>query len=142
VREIEQTEIANGTVRLVWRHFPVLGEESIWAAEAIECAGDQGRFWEYKERLLAEDPGRGRQRFSREALKGYAVDLGLDGASFNGCFDGRRYQGRVDQEAAEGRRKGVTSTPTFFVGAQRVVGIPEVRALRQLIQDQARRKGA
>lgn len=130
--------VSDGTARFVWRHLVVLGEESIWAAEASECAGDQGRFWDYHDRLFALDPALGRARFSRQSLKQYGAELGLETAQFNSCLDGRRHFERVTSETNEGRRKGVQSTPTFLVGNERVVGIPDTDSLRQLIERQAR----
>jgi len=53
-RQIEEKFGKTGTVRFVYRHMAFLGDESQWAAEASECAGEQAKFWEYHDKLFDE----------------------------------------------------------------------------------------
>jgi protein-disulfide isomerase len=130
--------IAGGRVRLAVRHLPFQGEASARAAEATECAGDQGRFFDYRRLLDTADPARGPVRFSGEALKGYAAELGLDAGAFGACLDSGRYRGRVLADLEAARRLGLESTPTFIAGGERIVGLPRAGELRALIE---RRRG-
>ena len=113
-------------MRFAYRHYVFLGDESRWAAEASECAGEQGKFWPYYYRLNeTEAPGgRNSGAFAKEVLKRHAVELGLDAAAFNTCFDTGRYAGRVQAETSAGAARGVSSTPSVFVGGQKLPSVP------------------
>jgi protein-disulfide isomerase len=104
-----------GKVRFVFRHFPFIGEESLWAAEASECANAQGRFWDYHDKLFAEQGGENQGAFSRDNLKRFASELGLDTAQFNACLDSGQYKSQVQDEFNEARRLRIDSTPTILV---------------------------
>jgi protein-disulfide isomerase len=63
-------------VRFVYRHMAFLGDESVLAAAASECADEQGRFWEYHDALFSHTAGRGRGVFTTPRLEQYAARLG------------------------------------------------------------------
>ena len=81
-RESEQmvrnTYVADGRVKFVYRDFAFLGPESIKAAEAARCAGDQGKFWEYHDYLFSHQNGENQGGFADPKLKSFAVGLGLN----------------------------------------------------------------
>ena len=71
-----------GKVRFVYRHFVVIGQESIFAAMGTECAAEQDRFWEYHDAIF-DDWANGRQNGFRLAwLQGTASNLDIDAAEF------------------------------------------------------------
>jgi protein-disulfide isomerase len=112
-------------VRFVARHFPVdqLHPLARQAAEAAECANEQGAFWAYR-RLLYE-----RQRgLDAAGLKAIAVEANLDGDAFEECLDSGRTADIVDRDLQDGLRAGVRGTPTSFVNGRPVIGAvpPEV----------------
>jgi protein-disulfide isomerase len=80
-RETEQTlidsYIKEGKIRFVHRDFAFLGNESMVAAVAARCAGDQGKFWEYHDYLYSHQNGENQGNFSNINLKSFAVSLGL-----------------------------------------------------------------
>ena len=126
--DIVDEYVASGRVRLEYRHLVVIGGddpdgESYRAAEAAECARDQGRFWELHELLVANSLGEFRGSYTPERLKaiGALVD-GLDQAAFAGCVDARTHQVEVAQASAEARAAGIGSTPTFLVNGQVLSG--------------------
>ncbi len=89
--------------------------ESTWAAEAAECANQQGKFWEYHDLLFSKWRGENVGTFTKANLKQYAASLNLDAATFNSCIDGDKTKSVVDADAAEAARLGVNGTPSFFV---------------------------
>ena len=104
-------------IRYELRHFPLrsLHPLALEAAEAAECAADQGRFWEYTDLAFA------RQReMSREKLVTWAEAISLDAFRFEGCLASEQKRALVLAEFEEGRRKGVEGTPTFFVNGKKV----------------------
>jgi len=121
-------------VRFVFRHFAFLGDESRWAAEAAECANEQGRFWDYYEKLFAEQAGENVGTFSLENLKRFAAELGLDTKRFNQCLDSGKYSAKVQRETLQGRQEGVRGTPTVFVNGRLVEDGGDYAALRAAIE--------
>ena len=118
VRQLKDEYVQSGKVRFVFRQFAFLGDESQWAAEASECANEQGRFWEYYDKLYQEQNGENVGIFNKDNLKRFAIDLGLDTAEFSQCLDSGRYAEKVQQETLEGQEAGVRGTPTVFIDGQ------------------------
>ena len=112
----------------------VLGRESTLAAQASECAAEQGQFWAYRDRLFAEQRGRDRGAFSTPNLKRFGADLGLDQGAFSACVENDLAAARVRAEVEEGRRKGVVGTPTLFVNGRKIEGVPSFEDLLHAIQ--------
>ncbi|MGP8032903.1 MAG: DsbA family protein, partial [Steroidobacteraceae bacterium] len=94
------------------RHFPLeeAHHEALNAAEAAECAAEQGKFWEMHDLLFANQ-----DRLKEKHLHGYAERLGLDLARFTAEMDDHVYLQRVREHQESGRRSHVRGTPGFFV---------------------------
>jgi protein-disulfide isomerase len=122
-------------VRLVFKDFPLPYHDlAMPAHEAARCAGAQGRYRPYRERLFDNQP-----RFEREQLIGYAIDLGLDRERFTRCLDDHVERPAVRASVAEGRALGVASTPTFFVNGSPLIGAQPVDVFREAIDEALRR---
>jgi len=112
---IEKDFIDVGSVRFEAR--PVGAEGNILtASEAVECAGDQSRYWDYHDVLFANFDQDGVGAYKSGRLKEYAVKLGLDTESFNSCLDSDKYQQMVIDESKAAAQAGLQGTPTFFIG--------------------------
>ena len=132
---IEEEFVAAGQVRVEVRPIAILGEESELAAQAAECANDQGRFWEFHDILYANQvPQHNAGAFSADNLKRFAEELALDGAAFASCLDSGKYAARVTGDTETARQQGVDSTPTMFVGNLEVAS--DLQALRAAIQEE------
>lgn len=121
-------------MRFGYIHFAFLGPESQWAGEASECAAEQDAFWEYHDYLFDNQSGENRGAFTKENLKRFAEELGLDTTAFNECLDSGRYAGLVQEETNGGRQLGVQSTPTFVINGQAVVGAQPFEVFEQVIE--------
>ena len=110
----EIKELANkGLLRFEYRHFPLveIHADAFQAAEASECAADQGKFWPYHDRLFAElQKGQG---VNYVAL---AQELELDVKAFRSCLEGEKHRDVVKAMRAEAESLGLEGTPTVFVG--------------------------
>ena len=106
-------------IRFVYRDFPLtkIHPYAFSAAEAADCAGAQGKYWEYHDALFAQKYGLG-----DEAYKKYAQDIGLDMDQFNQCMKEHRYKDEVQADLNYALKIGVQSTPTFFINGIAVVG--------------------
>ena len=122
-----------GLVRFEYKHFAFLGPESTSAAEASECAAEQGMFWPYHDTIFLNHRGENVGAYSDPALKTFAAALGLDQEQFDDCFDSREYRTNVQVELAEGRDEGVNSTPTLIVNGQILEGAVSFERLQQVI---------
>ena len=131
--KLVSTYVGDGRVQLVFRHMAFLGSESSWAAEAAECASEQGKFWEYHDQLFASQRGENQGAFSRENLKRIGADLRL-GPSFAVCVDSKAYAQAVRDETQSGRERGVVATPTLFVNGRKIEGALTYDQLRALIE--------
>lgn len=119
----------------VYRHFPLrsLHPEAQKAAEASECAAEQGKFWEMHDKIFAANAA---QNMSVEQWKKEATALGLNASKFNDCLDSGKFASKVAQQQAGGQAAGVQGTPTTFVNGQLVNGAVPYEQVKAVI-DQA-----
>ena len=105
-------DVYKDKVRLVWKHLPLtsIHKFAMGAALAAEAARSQGKFWEYHDKLFANQ-----SKLELVDLKQYAKDLGLDTARFEKDLVDLEKKKRVEDDMAEARALGVTGTPGFFV---------------------------
>ncbi len=92
--------------------------ESHWAAEAAECANQQGKFWEYHDKLFDVWQGENVGTFTKPNLKKYAADLGLDTAKFNTCIDTDATASIVQADENEAKNLGLPGTPSFLINGR------------------------
>lgn len=105
-------------VAIYFRNFPLPFHSSAQkAAEAAQCANEQGKFWVMHDKLFANQ-----NALSVDNLKSYAKDLGLDTAKFNTCLDSGKMAALVQSDLAAGQAVGVSGTPTTFVNGKAIVG--------------------
>jgi len=97
-----------------------LGPESGWAAEAAYCADEQGQFWPYHDKLYQSQGSEGGGAFSRDNLKRFARELGLDSSAFNSCLDSGKYVAQVQSDTNSAGQAGVRGTPTFILNGRQV----------------------
>ncbi len=140
--EIEREYIEKGLVQLEFHNFAITGgtappdsNESTLAAEAAECANDQGHFWEYHYKLYAEQQGENRGAFLPERLKQFATDLGLDRAEFDACLDSHKHIDLIQQEREEAAQTGARGTPSFLIDGTLVVGYQRFDSFRVYIDE-------
>lgn len=138
-QQLQEQYVAKGLIQFEFRNFPIIGEESVQAAQAAQCADDQGKFWEYHDLLFEEQRGENSGTFSPEHLVGFAQQLGLDLQSFTQCMNDGKYAQLVKDEAAAAREEGASGTPFFIVtgpnGQSTTVGAVDqlTRAIDQML---------
>jgi len=120
-------------VMFVFRDFPVHGGPSLKAAEAADCAGDQGKFWEYH-KLLFEKQTEWYSNLSM--LEIYASEVGLNVTKFKECLNSGKYEGEVMKDREDGAKAGVTGTPTIFVNGRKIEGAQPYEVFKQVIDEE------
>ncbi|MBI4611637.1 MAG: thioredoxin domain-containing protein [Candidatus Rokubacteria bacterium] len=119
-------------VRRVYRHFPLeRNPHARLAAEAAECAGEQGRFWDYHARVFASAP-----QLGPEKLGSLAEELRLDVRAFRACLDGGKTAARVAEDLADAKEAGVTGTPTFFINGRLLEGAQPFASFKRVIDQE------
>ncbi len=102
--------------RMEYIHFPLPQHEfAFQAAEASECARDQGQFWDYIKWAFENQSS-----LDETSLKNKAVDMGLNANEFNNCLDSGVKKGRVRAYINEGRKRQLRFTPSIYVNGDLV----------------------
>jgi protein-disulfide isomerase len=118
LKEVEDKYVKTGKVKVVFNHYAFIGEESTRAAEASECANDQGKFWEYATTLFSNQAGENQGAFNDATLDGFAQQLGLNMDQFKQCMTDRPHLSKIQSSTQNGSQRGVNSTPTLFINGQ------------------------
>jgi len=121
-KQLKKDFVDKGRINFVFRHFPFLGrsDESFRAAEATECARDQGKFWEYHDTVFENWKGVDTGAYSDDNLKRFASTLQLDRDAFDSCLDNGKYGGKVEEDRQLGERMDVRGTPALFLQGRRI----------------------
>jgi protein-disulfide isomerase len=119
-------------IRFVYRNYPLASHpDARPAAEAGACAAEQGKFWEYHNRLFEHQ-----DKLSDTDLKGHAAALGLDMGKFTACVNTRKYQKDVDADIAAANEVGVTGTPAFFINGRPLEGAQPYEAFKAVLDEE------
>jgi protein-disulfide isomerase len=132
---LESRYIEDGTLRLEWRDFPYLGEESRRAAVAARTAQEQGRFWEYHDILYQNQKGENSGAFSDEDLVTFAEEAGLDVERFEEALESGEYDEVVEEDFREAQEAGIQGTPSFTINGRTLVGAQPVETFAQAIEE-------
>jgi protein-disulfide isomerase len=124
--QLQKEFVDTGKLKYAFKHLPLEGIHpfAFKAAEAGECARDQGKFWEMHDQMFANQTA-----LAQPNLLQYAQGLGLDAGKFQACLDGKT-AAHVREDSAEAQKLGAGSTPTFFIGQVQPDG--KVKLLRKI----------
>jgi len=125
-------------VRIVWKDFPLttIHPQAFKAAEASHCAAEQKRYWDYHDRLFANQ-----SQMTVTDLKSHAAALGLDTEAFGQCLESSRYSARVQQSLNAGAKLGVEATPTLLINGRTVSGAQPTEVFARIIDEELTRAG-
>lgn len=119
-------------VRLVWKDFPLpeLHGESVNAAEAARCAGEQGKFWEMHDELFLAQ-----ERIGERLYGELAARIGLNTKAFDACRASDRMLERINESLQAGILAGIDGTPSYFIEGQRFDELPDSSVMEQLLAE-------
>lgn len=136
----------DGRVRFVVRYMP-LHRNAKLAAQYTEAAGEQGKYWEFQEKLFAMQ-GEWGEKHGPDAhtsaaptapvstlFEKYGKEIGLDPQRLNAAAGNPEYAKKADRDLNDGRAMGVRATPTFFVNGRRLARL-SMSDLRALINEE------
>ena len=127
-----------GKIRFVYKDFPIdsLHPQARAASEAARCAGEQGKFWEFHDKIYAGEPDA-----TPPTLQLYAQQVGLDATKFEGCRSTRKYQAPVQADIAQGTKLGVNGTPGFFINGRFLSGAQPIEEFSKIIDEELKLRG-
>jgi len=122
-------------IKWAFKDFPLsFHQRAMPAAMASRCAGDQGKFWEYHDKLFT---GTGLEDTD---LKRYAKEIGIDENKFGDCLAARRFQDGINADMKLGQALGVSGTPAFFINGRLLSGAQPPEAFQAIIDEELSRK--
>jgi protein-disulfide isomerase len=134
--EFKSGFIDTGKVKFVFADFAFMGQESKDAAEAANCAHEQGKFWEYHNQLFSFMAGEDHAPYTTTILKQFGNNIGLNSEKFESCLNDSRYDQIIANNLELGKKYGVIGTPTIFIGNQIVNGLITKTNLIRIVESQ------
>ena len=110
--------VDTGKIQFIFKDFPIndlSDRASSMAAEASYCAAEQGRYWDYHDELYNRWNGENTGWVTKESLRQFAANIGLDGRAFSECLDSGRHSAAVRNNYELAAMAGLNSTPSFIV---------------------------
>ena len=124
-------------MQIVWKHLPLdMHKDAPGAHLASVAAQQQGKFWEFHDKLFANQ-----RNLKIEAYKEYAQELGLDMARFEKDMTSAELKKLVDADKAEAASMQITGTPGFFVNGRFLRGAKPFEEFAKLINEELKKKG-
>src|SRR5262249_3153328 len=122
-------------VRIVWKNQPLpFHQNAMPAAEAAMAANEQGKFWEFHDKLFSNQGGLGTDAYDK-----YAQELGLDMKKFHASIESHKNKAQIDEESKAGTKIGANGTPTFFVNGHVMVGAQPFDAFKAKIDEEIKK---
>jgi protein-disulfide isomerase len=120
-------------IKLAYRDFPLrqIHPQADAAAVASRCAGEQGKFWQFHDRLFETN-----QQLNGPVFLDHAAQLELDTAKFVNCLSDTRFEALIEQDLQDGNRAGVTGTPAFFINGIALTGAQPLEAFERIVEDE------
>ncbi len=116
-------------IRIVLRDFPLPShKDAKMAAEAAECADEQGKFWEYSDIMFNNQ-----KSLTSENLQEYAARIGLNREQFGKCLNSGKQRQEVEKDIADAKVAGISSTPSLLINGYYIAGIPSLDYLEEVI---------
>ena len=113
--KIFQNYVSTGKVNVIFKDYTIMGQDSVTAAHAAHCAGEQGKFWEYHNTLYDNYGGENNGWVNQESILNFAKQAGLDTNEFFKCTENKKFERKISASNADAQILGITGTPAFYV---------------------------
>jgi protein-disulfide isomerase len=137
--KIIEQYVKTGKATLETRYTSIKGPVSSLAAQAMLCAGDQGKGEEYREKILAAWASQYEFAYKQERLESAAADLGLDAAAFRGCLVDGKYVQQIADNTIESGKLQLETLPMILINDYRIEGVQPWSVVSQVIEDQLKK---
>ena len=142
--DVRKNIINTGLAYYKYYDFPLpMHHNTQSASNAAACADEQGKFWAMHDQLFAGQDAWGLNPDGatqvtdnpKTVFMGYAKNVGLNTTQFEQCYDTKKDQARVNANAAEGFRRNVNQTPTFFINGKMFAGSLPYDAIKKAVDE-------
>lgn len=135
--QLKKEYVDTGKVKFYYRHYPLpFHPKAVPLANAVECANDEGKFWEMNDKIFAENSAGSLEGATDTTYKQWAADIGLNAATFADCYDGKKHQALIDEDNTAGGKAGVSGTPTFYINGIQLVGAQPFASFKTIIDQE------
>lgn len=132
--------VDSGKVKFEFRNYQFLGDPSVFAGNAAECANEQGKFWEFHDWLYQNQPSESdTSMYNVDKMTEAAGTLGLNTDQFRSCLSAKKYADNVQKDMTEGQSVGVSGTPTFYINGRQIVGAEPYDNFKTIIEDELKK---
>jgi protein-disulfide isomerase len=144
MQQIMDKYVKTGKVKFAYRHYPLITihPNAQKAAEASECANEQGKFWEYHD-LLFQNQDTWSPLPAADAnakfLEYATENLGLNSSNFQSCLESGKYKKNVETDIADAAKAQADSTPTIFVNGNRLIGALPFAEFEKIIEQELKK---
>lgn len=124
-------------IKWVYRNYPLTAVHplALKEAEAAECAGEQGKFWQYSDALVDARLNSQQAGMADAALRAVGLPVGVNPEALEQCLSSDRIAKRLQAQIAEGSAERIRATPTIFVNGKRETGALSYETLVKLIDN-------
>jgi protein-disulfide isomerase len=120
-------------IRWVFKDFPLERHQGAReAAEAAHCAGEQGQFWEFHDRIINAEE----KNTDAEMLTDMAESLGLNKKQFERCLNRGQHRSRIEKDIQTGKKAGISAIPTYILNGKMISGAVSFDEFKQKIDDE------
>jgi protein-disulfide isomerase len=135
--QIIKDYVDSGKATFSFRQYAFLGPASTVAADAAECANDQGKFWDFHNYMYQHQPAEtDTSMYNTDSLTTIAGQLGMNTDTFRNCLNNKTDDAKAAADMADGQKAGVNGTPTIFVNGIPVVGAQPYSAFQTIIDQE------
>lgn len=140
--QLKKEYIDTGKAVLYYRHYPLsFHPQAQISAEASECANEQGKFYQFHDKIFEEQvkQGEGTIEYTADDIKKWATEIGIDMKKFTPCFEESKYKDNVAQDFNDGSAAGVNGTPGFFINGTSLVGAQPFESFKAIIDEELKK---
>ena len=114
-KDIVKNYVDTGKVKIIFKDYNIIGEDSVIASQGAHCANDQGLFWEYHDILYSNWTGENNGWASSENLAIFAQQIGLNMDKWSECMNKGSHSQIILKSNDDARTLELTGTPAFFI---------------------------
>ena len=115
-------------VKIIFRDYPLISENSVIYAEAVRCAGEQNKFLEMHDKLFLNQ-----ENLSKDLILKLAQNINLDMTKYINCLQSERHRSNIMKDITDGQFLKLRGTPTLFINGQKLEGDIPMEVLEKII---------
>nr|MBA3679154.1 DsbA family protein [Candidatus Saccharibacteria bacterium] len=142
-KQIRKEFVDSGKINIEYKTLPIIAADSKVAAEAAYCANDQQKFTEFHDALYSymwntyykngDYSIEGKNLFTQQKLSEIISGAGIDGSKISQCLEDGTNKSLVEADVQSANTLGISGTPTFLIGSQKISGSQPFSIFKPLI---------